>query len=64
MSDKPHLLDYAGAAAFLGLSQFTLRRYVSRGLISYVKLGPKLVRFRPEEDLSRWIASHAVEPRR
>lgn len=58
---KPDLLDYAAAAAYLGLSEFTLRRYVSLGLIGRLKLGPKLVRFTPEI-LNRFIAARAVEP--
>jgi excisionase family DNA binding protein len=62
-TEKPDLLDYASAAAFLGLSEFTLRRYVSKGIIGCVKLGPKLVRFAPES-LSAWLMSRMVEPRR
>ncbi len=54
MAEKIELLDYAGAAAYLGLSEFTLRRYVSRGILGCTKLGPKLVRFKPEI-LSAWI---------
>jgi excisionase family DNA binding protein len=56
------LLDFAGAAEYLGLSECTLRRYVSLGLVPYTKLGLKLVRFDPER-LREWVESRRVEPR-
>jgi excisionase family DNA binding protein len=55
------LLDYRGAAAFVGLSEYTLRRYVSNGRLPHVKLGLKLVRFEPDA-LRRWVESHRVAP--
>ncbi len=59
---KPELLDYAAAAVYLGLSEFTVRRYVSRGLIGRLKLGPRLVRFTPAQ-LDAFISARSVEPR-
>ncbi len=56
------LLDYGAAADFLGLSEHTLRRYVSLGKLPYLKLGSKLVRFEPER-LRHWVESRRVEPR-
>ena len=55
-------LDYKSAAAYLGLSEFTLRRYVSLGFIPYLKLGPKLVRFNIQ-DLEKWLESRKVKPK-
>jgi excisionase family DNA binding protein len=63
MAERLDLLDYAAAAAYLGLSEFTLRRYVSKGIIGCIKLGPKLVRFKPQH-LAEWLNSHFVEPRK
>lgn len=59
--EKIDLLDYRAAADFIGLSQFTLRRYVSLGTIAHVKLGGKLVRFEPES-LRKWIENQRREP--
>jgi len=55
------LLDYQAAADYLGLSALTLRRYVSRRLLPFLKLGPSAVRF-TTEDLDRWLESRKVEP--
>ena len=63
MAQHPELLNYDEAAEYLGLSPFTVHRYVSQGFIRYQKLGLKLVRFRPE-DLDRFIQARIVEPRR
>ena len=54
---RPDLLDYPQAAAFLGVAVGTLQQWVSSGLynVPFVKLGA-LVRFRPSA-LSRWIES-------
>lgn len=41
------LLDYNEAAKLLGIQPGTLRRWVSEGRISYVKVGSRRVRFRP-----------------
>lgn len=59
--EKIALLDYREAADFIGLSEYTLRRYVSMGKIAHVKLGSKLVRFEPDS-LRRWVESLCVEP--
>ena len=59
--EKIALLDYREAADFIGLSEYTLRRYVSMGKIAHVKLGSKLVRFEPDS-LRRWVESRRVEP--
>jgi excisionase family DNA binding protein len=58
---KYELFDYREAGEFLGLSEFTLRRYVSRGRLPYLKLGPHLVRFEPER-LREWLESRRIEP--
>ncbi len=55
------LLDYKAAAEYLGLSPLTLRRYVSRRLLPFLKLGPSAVRF-TRDDLDLWLQSQRVEP--
>jgi excisionase family DNA binding protein len=60
--EKPTLLDYAAAAEYLGLSEYTLRRYVSLRRIGFVKLGLKAVRFRPDQ-LDRFIEAGTVSAR-
>ncbi|TFH50686.1 MAG: DNA-binding protein [Methanothrix sp.] len=60
--ENPDLLDYREAAEFLGLSEFTLRRYVSMRRLPFIKVGAKLVRFEPARLLA-WIESQRVEPR-
>ena len=57
---KLDLLDYQEAAQFLGLSEFTVRRYVSKGQLPHVKLGLKLVRVEPAA-LCRWVEEHRIE---
>jgi excisionase family DNA binding protein len=59
---KLELLDYRGAAEFIGLSEFTLRRYVSHRKIPFVKLGEKAVRFEPSQLIS-WVESQRRSPR-
>ncbi len=59
---KLDLLDYAAAADFIGLSEYTLRRYVSLGKLPYVKLGAKAVRFEPDQ-LTAWVESQRHAPR-
>ena len=58
---RKDMLDYHGAAEYLGLSPLTLRRYVSRRLVPFLKLGPSAVRF-IAGDLDRWLESRKVEP--
>ena len=41
-----HMLGYDEAAAILGVSPGTLRRWVSEGRISHVKIGRRKVGFR------------------
>lgn len=36
-------------AAFLGVSERTVRNYVSRGLIPATRIGPKLLRISPDD---------------
>ena len=61
------VMDYSEAAAFLGVSERSLERYVREGLVPYVRL-PKRgawagVRFlRP--DLLKWLEHQTVRPRR
>ena len=54
------LLDYAGAAAYLGATQSFLRRLVLEKRVRYYKVG-KFVRFRME-DLDAFVEEGRVEP--
>ncbi len=36
-------------AAFLGVSERTVRNYVTRGLIPATRIGPKLLRISPDD---------------
>ena len=49
------LLTYSGLATYLHMSQSTLRQYVMRGKIPYLKIaGQRLVRFRKSE-IDNWL---------
>ena len=54
------LLDVAGAAAHLGISEAFVRRLVLERRVRYFKLG-KLLRFRPE-DLDAFIETGRRDP--
>lgn len=56
-SDKPlrRYLDVPGVAAFLGLTEHSVRKYVQRGKIPHRKLCGKLL-FDPEE-IERWFGT-------
>jgi excisionase family DNA binding protein len=47
--DSGQLVSTTKAAKRLGISPNTLRKYVAAGLISAVRVGPKLLRFDPVE---------------
>ena len=53
------LLDYSEAAKRLGIAVTTLRKWVSEKRIPYVKIGPRNVRFRPD-DLLSVVTDHAA----
>ena len=57
MTPTLHLLTLRQAAAYLGLSPWTLRQWVSQRRIPHVKLG-RAVRFDPVA-LVAWIAEHS-----
>ncbi|HNQ90683.1 MAG TPA: helix-turn-helix domain-containing protein [Verrucomicrobiota bacterium] len=42
-------LDKAGAAELLGVSRRTIDVWIRRGILPYFRLGPKLVRFSPDD---------------
>lgn len=47
---KPReLLSTHGACDYLKVSKTTLRSYISKGLIHPIRLGPKLLRFDPDD---------------
>ncbi|MGI8807411.1 MAG: helix-turn-helix domain-containing protein [Acidimicrobiales bacterium] len=56
----PDLLDVAGAARYLGITEVFVRRLVHERRLRYYKLG-KFVRFRAA-DLDAWIEAGRVEP--
>ena len=55
-------MSYREAAAFLGLSEFTLRRYVSQRRIPSKRVGMKK-RFFVNEELLEWIETTSGESR-
>lgn len=54
------LLDVAGTAAYLGMTEKGIRRRVQERTIPYYKVG-RLLRFRRSE-LDAWLAEQAVAP--
>lgn len=56
----PALLDVAGAAAHLGVSEAFVRRLVLEKRVRYYKVG-KFVRFRPG-DLEAFVDAGRIEP--
>jgi excisionase family DNA binding protein len=61
MSDSPDLLDFAGAAARLGVPVRWMRRAVAERRLPFVKVG-RYVRFRPE-DLDGYVEQNVVTSR-
>lgn len=57
-----HLLNNQQAAEFLNISPHSLRGYVSRGMVPYVKIGRRTL-FDPA-DLRAYIESQKVPVRR
>jgi excisionase family DNA binding protein len=57
---EPVLLDIAGAARHLGITEVFIRRLVHERRLRYYKLG-KFVRFRVG-DLDAWVEHGRVEP--
>jgi excisionase family DNA binding protein len=55
------LLTYAEASAFLNVKVNTLYAWVSRGVIPYVRVGPRVVRFR-RDDLDSWLERRRFAP--
>jgi excisionase family DNA binding protein len=54
------LIDRFECARRLGVSDHTLYLWIRAGIIPHVRLGPKLIRFRPQ-DVERFIDSREVE---
>lgn len=61
MQHQDQLLDVRGAAHRLGLSPFTIRRWIQRGQIPHVRLGRRRL-FDPGA-LDLFVRSHMVKPR-
>ena len=59
---KDELLGYQDAAAWFGVYEETIRRWVADGSITHVRLGPREVRFR-WVDLHAYAAERVVEAR-
>lgn len=60
--ERPHLVSVADAAAFLSVTPRTVRRYLSMGLITPYRIGPRLVRVDLDELRQRLSASPAPSP--
>ena len=56
-------MTYSEAASRLGLKLGTLYALVHARRIPHIRLGPRLVRFRPCE-LEAWVRAHSVEQAR
>ncbi len=54
------LIDIVAAAAHLGVSVFTLRRWVAQRTVPFVRLG-RAIRFKPSA-LDHFVSAHTVEP--
>ena len=54
------LIDIVAAAAHLGVSVFTLRRWVAQRTVPFVRLG-RAIRFKPSA-LDKFVSVHTVEP--
>lgn len=54
-------LKYSDASVLLDVKVGTLYAWVSRGLIPFVRLSPRVVRFR-REDLDQWLKERTVHP--
>ena len=46
MTDTPYLLRSADAAAYLGVSERQLKRWVAERRITYIQLSQRMIRFR------------------
>ena len=57
VDQSPKLLTYPEAAAQLGMSPITLRRWVSDGRIGFRKIGRRAVRF-TQSDLAAVVHVH------
>lgn len=55
-ADRPVLLTYAEAAAYLNIPVGTLYAWTREGRVPHVRLGERTVRFR-RDALDSWIAS-------
>ena len=60
--ETPDLWGYLEAASFLGFSLGTLYNKVSAGEVPFVRLGPRTVRFEPDQ-LTRWVAARRAGAR-
>ena len=54
-------LTYAEASSLLGVKRGTLYSWVSRRAIPFVRLSPRMIRFR-RTDLDEWLNSRSVRP--
>ena len=55
------LLNYADASQLLNVKVGTLYAWVSRRVIPFVRLSPRVVRFRREE-IEAWMGERSVHP--
>jgi excisionase family DNA binding protein len=55
------LLNYAETSQLLGVKVNTLYAWVSRRVIPFVRLSPRVVRFRREE-IEAWMDERSVHP--
>ena len=60
---SPHrrALDVHDAAAYLGVSERQVRRWVAMGVIPFTKMGPRALRFYPDA-LDAWVEARTHRP--
>jgi excisionase family DNA binding protein len=62
--EKPQaddVLDYAGLAAYLKIAEGTLRHWVMKGRLPFIKMGSRVIFSRKQ--IERWMLEHAQEAR-
>lgn len=60
--DDADYLTYEQTSALLSVKKNTLYAWVSRKVIPFVRLSPRVVRFR-RTDLEQWLRAQSVAPR-
>lgn len=60
-SDGIEYIGYKQLAEMLGVKVATIYSWVSRRVVPYVRVGPRVVRFR-RADIDKWLEERSVSP--